>query len=357
LHAPIIAAQSKLSIHNIVRLVWDSTDDRIWVTLQETDEVACIDCATDSVIARVPVGDCPLKLYLNTRHRKLYVLNNDGESVTIVDIAGNQVLRTIPLGNVPLSGWFSPVVDKYYVGTLGAVVVVDGRSDSTVGRLQLPPSDYARAMVGCEGNPFLMLGVYGSQSSVYVVDGVNDSVVATLNVGRGPTAMFWHTDTRRVFCANNFSDDVSVVSDDGSHVETTLGVGDAPVVLAYSPVRARLYVGHLNSGRVYVIRDSLIGIAESKATPRSGWGRLRATPTVFSHQKPVCVSGASDMQTIVVLSQDGRIVKRLRSYDDGGAAKAIWDGTDGTGRDVPPGVYTLVAQGAALAHARVVRLP
>ncbi|MFO7676700.1 MAG: hypothetical protein R6X12_10340, partial [bacterium] len=76
----------------------------------------------------------------------------------------------------------------------------------------------------------------------------------------------------------NYSDEVSVLSYDGSQLLTTLPVQDAPFELAYSPRSRRLYVSHLNSRQVYVIRDEAGGIAEEP--PGAGWPvRVRATVT------------------------------------------------------------------------------
>jgi YVTN family beta-propeller protein len=336
---------------------WDPTSNRVYVTSQSCNEVVGVDCRTDSVICHIPVGDCPLKLYLNGPGRKLYVINYDDASVSVIDITTNQVIRTLRTGGYPNAGLFSEVLSKFYVAGMNEVVVIGGQCDSVVARIWLTQGGEPTAFAENPRSHLVMVAVSGTERSVYTLDGDADTLLWTVQVGEEPVALLRSPVTGRVYCANGSTDDVSVLNADGTQVQQTLRVGNAPFVLAYSPVRARLYVGHLNSGRVYVIRDSLIGIAESEATPRSGWGRLRATPTVFSHRKPVCVSGASNVQAIAVFSQDGRIVKRLRSYDDGGAAKAIWDGTDGTGREVPPGAYTLVAQGTALAHARVVKLP
>jgi YVTN family beta-propeller protein len=336
-------------------LVWDSVDNRVWVSCQGTNEVACIDCATDSVIARVAVGDCPLKLYVNTRHRKLYVLNNDGESVSIVSLVNGQVIRTIPLGNVPDAGCYSVSADKFYCGAGCVVSVVDGSNDSVTGYIQIPLGSSATTMAEVPAAGLMMLGIYGGgNSAVYSVNTNTDSIVSRVNVGREASSLLWCPESRLVYCAGTVTDDVSAIADDGSRVETTLGVGDAPFVLAYSTTSARLYVGHLNSRKVYVIRDSAPGITGPAAPLRARRGRLRVAP-MLTRTGSVHIHAASPIEAVAVLSLDGRLVRELRPKPDDDGVTAVWDGKDALGRRVPSGVY-VVSSPVTGDHATVIKL-
>jgi YVTN family beta-propeller protein len=339
-------------------LVWDSTDDRIWVTLQETDEVACIDCATDSVIARVPVGDCPLKLYLNTRHRKLYVLNNDGESVTIVDIAGNQVLRTIPLGNVPDAGTYCESVGKCYCGAGNVVTVIDGSSDSAVGYIRTPLGSGVLAMTDVPATGLIMFGTYGGgPSAVYSVDTETDSVVSVLPVGGVPEVLFWSSRTDLVYCAG-YGGLVTVIADDGARIVETLPVASNPSSFAYSPVRGRLYVGHASSRWVFVIRDSAAAVREgASGNTRRNTGVL-VRPSVG--RGPVVVEydvGELSAPAVLIHARDGRLVRSLAPQPlAGGRRRAVWDGQDARGCEAPPGVYFVSAGTGGDACAKIVKL-
>ncbi len=53
--------------------VWDPVSDRVYVSCQFTNNVAVVDCATDSLLMYVSVGASPIKMYINTLRRKLYV--------------------------------------------------------------------------------------------------------------------------------------------------------------------------------------------------------------------------------------------------------------------------------------------
>jgi YVTN family beta-propeller protein len=118
--------------------VVDSIGNRLYVSCTESNTVAVIDCATDSVIATIPVGVAPLKLHVNPLRRKLYVQNYDENTVSIVDMTTNQVVKTVSTGGYPLSGWYDSECDKYYCGTLASeAVVFSGVTDTVLYRIPL----------------------------------------------------------------------------------------------------------------------------------------------------------------------------------------------------------------------------
>jgi YVTN family beta-propeller protein len=177
--------------------VWDPADNRVWVSCTEANEVAAIDCRTDSVVCHLAVGAGPLKMHLNTRHRKLYVQNYDEGSVSIIDLSTNRLLGTLPIGQYPQSGCYSSYADKYYCDGGGRVTVIDGRGDSIIGRIALPPRSYATALVAVEDLGLVMTGVYdeGGPCTIRVVDANHDSVIRVLDAGDDPRAMHWSPTT------------------------------------------------------------------------------------------------------------------------------------------------------------------
>jgi YVTN family beta-propeller protein len=339
-------------------LVWDSTDDHVWVTLQETDEVACIDCATDSVIARVPVGDCPLKLHLNSRHRKLYVLNNDGESVTIVDIAENRVLRTIPLGNVPTAGCFSEAAGKYYCGIPSQVTVLDGEGDTIIARISLPLGTSVNALAAVESNGLVVAATMtGNSDSVLVIDVARDSVINSVAVGGNPRFLAVSPRTGLLYCAEGTTRSVSVLAGDGSRLLSSLSVSRGPSALQVAPRQSRLYVGHSSSPMVYVIRDSATGVGDSAVGPSRYGTCLRATPNPFSGTTAITWSGWKHAIPVLVRSLDGRLVARLKANVSPGVARiAAWNGKGSNGQATPPGVYFAEVDGNPGMRTKLVKL-
>jgi flagellar basal-body rod modification protein FlgD len=53
------------------------------------------------------------------------------------------------------------------------------------------------------------------------------------------------------------------------------------------------------------------------------------------------LASAADDLSLTVLDGKGRKVAELEGSDRGGSHKVVWDGKDGSGRDMPAGAYTL----------------
>ncbi len=338
-------------------LVWDSVDNRVWVSCQGTNEVACIDCATDSVIARVAVGDCPLKLYVNTRHRKLYVLNNDGESVSIVSLISGQVLRTIPLGNVPYAGCYCNTADKLYCDGDRDVVAIGGQSDSIESRIAVPQGTSAWCMAENPDLHLLFLGIDGgSYQALHTVDVATDSTLRILPIPRGPQHLLWNTGICRLYSAC-YDGLLAIVASDGGSLLDVLAVGDSPFCQARSPEQGRVFVGCINSPWVYVIRDSASALSQEPPDPVLHDARLCARPSVFLGRTRIEGDIGQASAAVGIYTPDGRAVRSLRLRPGlGGKQSAVWDGLDDSGQNVRPGVYCAVAGDDHASRTRIVKL-
>ena len=247
--------------------VWDSVQNRLYVSCRDRNRVAVFDCAQDTLICEIPVGRYPIKMYLNSRHQKLYVLNEDETSVSVIDLWTCKVITKIRvhIGSQISSACYHAAADKFYCdGGPSGVVVIDGVGDSVMGRIALPARNWVESMIAVEDLGLVLVGVSGStiRGEVFAIDVLTDSVVSRVTVGRYPRRLWASRKSGRTYCANAYSKDVSVLSYDGSRLYETLEVQDAPFEFAYSPRSRRLYVSHLNSRQVYVIRDQAGGVEQ-----------------------------------------------------------------------------------------------
>jgi YVTN family beta-propeller protein len=325
------------------RPLWDSVSNRVYVACGLENDVAVIDCATDSVIERIHTGETPVGLELSTRHRRLYVRNWDGETVSIIDLETNEVVRTIRLHGVPKVGCYHVGADKYYVGVEGGrVVAVCGSGDTVCGEVQLPVGVSVEALV-VPGNELLLAGANAvSTDSVYAIDTGMDTIVGVCYLPGGPAeCMVWSPATDRVYVAC-YGDLVAVLSADGSGVLRTLAVGDVPQVLAVAPEFGRVYVGHAGSEYVYSIRDSVTGIAEA-GSPVARSPAMRAWPTPFRRRLEVELPSGVTASTVQVHSSDGRLVAELECRPGRDGLVAEWDGRGRDGTDAQEGVYIIAA--------------
>jgi YVTN family beta-propeller protein len=262
-----------LPLPDAALMEWDAADDRLYVSRDEADSVAVIDCRNDSVVAHIAVGAGPLRMHLNAQHRKLYVQNYDGCSISVVDLASNQVIRTIPLGAEPQSGVYSASAGKYYAGAGRHVVAISGARDSLLTTVALPQGVAVLTMTESEVNSRVLVATFGANESLYAIDVVADTISARV---RAPAyALAWSPLTNLVYCAGDM---LSIVTGDGVRVVTRLTVGWGPLSLVLAWPQHLLYVGHANTRMVYVVRDER-GVSEGHAGVT---GRSHPRPTVLA---------------------------------------------------------------------------
>ena len=323
--------------------VWDSVSNRLYVSCQTTNKVAVVDCATDSLLKYIPVGGCPIKMHINTLRRKLYVQNLDAGTVSVIDMATNNVIRTVPVGGNPNAGYYCRSVDKYYCSAPAShVTAVDGRTDSVVGRIPIGQGSQAHSLAGNEQVPVVMAGVSQMNSDyVYALDPRADTVLSMVEVGGEVWSMLYSAETDRLYAAAaGAAGSVQVLSGDGAQLLKSLSVGSGPYVLTAASHR-RIYVGHLNVSRVFVVRDTVTGfVCEAPDPPQPGDG-LIALPNPFCDDVAIDGQAASRVR---VYSLAGKLVRTLARSPGQRFARSIrWDGKDLAGRPVPAGIYFVQA--------------
>ena len=75
----------------------------------------------------------------------------------------------------------------------------------------------------------------------------------TIAVGNGPYALVYNPTDNKVYSANRWSDDVTVIDGATNAVITTIAVGDAPCALVYNPTDNKVYSADHGSDNVTVI--------------------------------------------------------------------------------------------------------
>jgi YVTN family beta-propeller protein len=335
--------------------VWDAVSNRVYVSCQTTNSVAVVDTKGDSVLTYVPVGACPIKLYINTLRRKLYVLNYDDGTVSIVDIATNQVIKTVDVGGTPNAGYYCRSADKFYsAGAYTQCAVIGGQSDTIAARIPLSGNVDVISAAGNEDDGYIYLGTRGDGDDyVATVSSQSDSVLATAVIGRRPWGLLFYSGSGLLHCTSTSTDAVSVLTIDGKTIVTTLQVGDAPYVFAAAPRHNRLYLGHMNGRYVYVLRDTTTGAIMEPQSPHLAVRGVSVSPNPFTQSVAFVRSHLAKGGDVArVYAQDGRIVRQAQI--PAGEARWVWDGRNDSGALLPPGVYVIEARPGL--RAKVVKL-
>jgi len=178
----------------------------------------------------------------------------------------------------------------------------------------------------------------------------NDSLLTTTAIGREPWGLAYYAPSGLLYCASALTDEVRVLTGDGTQTLATLDVGDYPYVFASVPRHNRLYLGHSGGTHVYVLRDTMTGAIAEPQSPNPASRGIRVAPNPFSHGVAIeWNAGARNDGLARVYAQDGRLVSQ--ALIRAGESRWTWDGRDERGGLVPPGVYVLAAPGGIRAKA------
>jgi hypothetical protein len=192
--------------------------------------------------------------------------------------------------------------------------------------------------------------------SVYVVSCSNNSIVHTLPISSVPWRMAWSPASDLVYISMQTNRSVAVVAGDGARMVGALSVNRAPFVLLPVARHRRVYLGHLNSPMVYVIRDSLTGgVTEFPAASRTMGRSLVAAPNPFAKTIEFACGHTTRPASVAIYSCAGRLVKTLRSEGEAGG-RCVWDGRDAAGREIPAGAYIALEEGRDALGLTVVKL-
>jgi YVTN family beta-propeller protein len=232
------------------------------------DTLTVIDCASDSVIARLMLGNGLLALCYDSAGNKLYAAGGGtgGNRVTVLNCADNQVITTINTTYEPVALCYDAVSDKVYCANYeppaclqqSTVTIIDGATDSLLATIALPMYSQPRALCCNPVNNRIYCANWWLRN-VAVIDGASNQLIDTVGAF-GPSALLYNQANNKVYCANYST--VSVIPGWQDTVIATIPVGDYPTVLVWNPVQNRVYTANSGSSSVSVIRDSATGVQE-----------------------------------------------------------------------------------------------
>lgn len=178
--------------------------------------------------------------------------------------------------------------------------------DATAGTYSYKPTDAARLQATLtndvvETDSFTVAVTDGASAPVVVnVDNIlvtelpANSVIATPEVGDGPTAVVISSDGTRAYVANTDGDTITVLDGVDGTMVRTIEVGDQPVALALNSTGSVLYVGTAGDNSVVAIDTTTWAVGDPVVVPGAPTGIA-----VSAGDDKVFVTDASDTLTMI----------------------------------------------------------
>ena len=173
-------------------------------------------------------------------------------AAAVLPVAAQTLLATVPVQNFNFYLAANPATNMLYVlntcgtdpncNTNGTVTVINGVNNTVA------------ATVNVGINPqFLVINpvtnkIYVTNrhdNTVSVINGANNTVIKTIAVGAHPTIEDVDPITNKIYVVNNGNgqgNSISVIDGNSDTATATIGVGNYPVSLAVDPVRNKIYV-------------------------------------------------------------------------------------------------------------------
>jgi YVTN family beta-propeller protein len=262
----------------------DDATQTMYVTEQAAGDVAVVDLTTNTITAHITVGANPTAITYNPDSGKLYVTNVGPDVISVIDPATNAVVDTIATPH-PADNAFvgkiavNTVTNRLYIPVLtdgpnDQLMVVDGTNDSLIATINIPSINSSVA-IGLDNG--VSLAVDEATNTIYVSEGT-----ANIGVYNGAT--------------NTFSHDIPL---GGSHLSQEI---------VLNPVTHKLYVGNQIPETVSVIDLSTSPETVLPEIPLgTPGGRLAVDPvtnTVFDAtngtNSVTVINGATDTVTQTV---------------------------------------------------------
>lgn len=124
--------------HYSPTVCYNPGSDRVYILDAYDSTVVAFDCATDTVVAQIRVPSGSSGLVCSNLNDKVYCTNSEGHTVAVVSTESDSVIRTIDLGSdVMLYGmYFDTTGDRLFVqgdsASSSTLFVIDGAADTVI---------------------------------------------------------------------------------------------------------------------------------------------------------------------------------------------------------------------------------
>ena len=202
-----------------------------------TPSVQIIDGVTDTLGTPYSANTYPTSIAFNTATNKVYVLDWGSSDIQVLDGTTDGLLTTIlSISSTEKCGIAAnSATNKIYFtdgAASGSVYVVDGSTDTVlatpipVGGNLTGPDEGASVAVNSITNRIYVTN--SLDNTVSVIDGLTETVIATINVGTAPRGVAVSRNYNKVYVVNRLDATISIIDGATNTVTNTVSVGVEP---------------------------------------------------------------------------------------------------------------------------------
>ncbi|GEM_PF-648969 len=239
-----------------------SSGQKVYVGLQDTNEVAVIDAATKAVIKRIGLGtDVPGGLAVNDAETRLYVTSNMSNTLIVIDISGTGASE---VGRVAVDDSSISNPNGVVINAAGNKAYVSSTSTGNVAEVSLDEAGnvYSRSAVislggtqpmglalSSDGNTLYASSLSGDVRAVKLADSsvysLKDGVGDPAQIGTGNLALVVKADGSKVYAPSNSVDKLNAIDSSAApdiRVGSNYAVAAGPYGISATPDGSKLYI-------------------------------------------------------------------------------------------------------------------
>jgi YVTN family beta-propeller protein len=231
----------------------------VYVTNSGDDTVSIINADTNRVEKIIKVGKKPGEIFYSPDGKWVYVVSNADKTVTVISTADINIFATIAVGN-------NPGVVAFSANGLWAYIVNRGDSSFTIidtvnvkekccntialgsfpqGVAAIPPQSRQIYITVSQGK--------GKNGIVCAFDTAKNAISDNITVEIEPTQIVTHTDGKRAYVVNLWSETISILNSETNQAMGTMPIWGPPWGVAITPDGKEIYVTHPDLDDVTVL--------------------------------------------------------------------------------------------------------
>ncbi|BCS53259.1 CARDB domain-containing protein [Geobacter sp. SVR] len=166
-------------------ITYGTSHNKIYTTGVDRTSIAVIDAATNTMIGMIPLQARPAGVIYNSAGNKLYVGQYNENKVSVIDLnsepPGVYTLTSPIVGNGAYAAAYNPINNKVYIANTGdqTVSILDGVSDSLLATVPVAAGATTASFDSATGKIYLTSMV---NQSVTILDGATDQVVKNFEI-------------------------------------------------------------------------------------------------------------------------------------------------------------------------------
>lgn len=310
------------------------------VPLANSNHVAVVDTATNTVLTPVATGLQPVATAVASHGRLAYVVNETGGSLTVVDVATLAAVGTIAVGSTPHALAIAPDNSRALVTRTAndAVGIVDLSTNTLIGTVPLPGASPAGVAFSPGGSTAYVAGnglhridvASGVSTGTIALSGAASALVltrdgatafatipslnvvqlvdlgsftagATIAVGTSPTQLALSPDGAALYVTNTASNSVSVVDVPTRAAVATIPVGTTPRGVSFRPDGQRAYAANTGSGTLSIIDTAtrtVVGTAGIGSGPTAYGASFVTPPLIVPTGGPLSIATDAGLESL-----------------------------------------------------------